>query len=110
MCYTIINMIGEDSMKRIIEYLVITFGFSWIAWGLQYLGQEGVTPEWTQIFGMFGVFGPFVAFLILVKRDGKSYKDTFKRLFDKSPLWTILFALISRRWAARAREDCGGWS
>lgn len=82
-------------MKRIIQFIMIAFGFSWTMWGLQYLGQEEVLPEWIQLFGMFGLFGPFVAFLILVKLDKKSYKETFKKLFVKAPLWTILFALIS---------------
>lgn len=82
-------------MRRIIQYIAITFGFSWLMWGLQYLGQEEILPQWFQIFGMLGLFGPFIAFMILVKLDKSSYKETFKRLFTKAPLWTILFVLIS---------------
>lgn len=82
-------------MKRIIQYIAITFGISWSLWGLQYLGQEGILPEWFQIFGMLGLFGPFAAFMILTKKDGNTYKQTFKALFQKAPTWTIVFALIS---------------
>lgn len=82
-------------MKRIILFIAITFGFSWLMWGLQYLGQENILPEWFQLFGMFGLFGPFVAFMILTKRDNKSYKETFRNLFTKAPLWTIVFVLVS---------------
>lgn len=82
-------------MKRIVQYILITFGFSWSMWGLQYLGQENILPEWVQIFGMLGLLGPFIAFIILIKFDGKPYKETFKRLFIKPPLWTVLFVLIS---------------
>ena len=32
---------------------------------------------------------------IFINFDGKSYKETFKRLFTKAPLWTLLFVLIS---------------
>lgn len=82
-------------MKRAIHFITITFLFSWTAWGLQILGQEGILPEWVQLFGMFGVFGPFVAFMILVKKDGQSYKEVFKRLFRKAPTWTIIFMAVS---------------
>ena len=82
-------------MKRIIQYIALTFGFSWSMWGLQYLGQENILPEWFQIFGMLGLFGPFIAFMILIKFDKKSYKETFKNLFTKAPLWTIFFVLVS---------------
>jgi membrane protease YdiL (CAAX protease family) len=64
-------------------------------WGLQYLGQENILPEWFQIFGMLGLFGPFIAFMILTKLDKKSYKVIFKNLFTKAPLWTIIFVLVS---------------
>lgn len=82
-------------MNKIVTYILITFGISWSLWGLQYLGQEEVLPEWFQIFGMFGLFGPFIAFMILTKREGKQYKTVFKNLFSKSPTWVILFALVS---------------
>ena len=82
-------------MKRIIQYTVITFLVSWSLWGLQYLGQEGILPEWVQLFGMFGLFGPFIAFMILIKMDNKTYKETFKKLFQKVPSWTIIFVLVS---------------
>ena len=82
-------------MKRAIQFIIITFVFSWSAWGLQILGQEGVLPEFVQLFGMFGVFGPFVAFMILVKKDGEKYKEVFKRLFQKAPTWTIVFMAVS---------------
>ena len=82
-------------MKRIIQYITITFGISWALWGLQYLGQEGFLPEWVQIFGMFGLFGPLIAFLILIKKDGLKYRGVFRNLFQKPPLWTILFVVIS---------------
>ena len=82
-------------MKRVMQYISIAFGFSWILWGLQYLGQEQILPEWFQLFGRFGLFWPIVAFMILSKLEGKSYKETFKQMFQKAPIWTILFAMIS---------------
>jgi membrane protease YdiL (CAAX protease family) len=66
-----------------------------LLWGLQYLGQEGFLPEWLQIFGMFGLFGPFIAFLILIKKDDLRYRVVFRNLFKKPPIWTILFVVIS---------------
>lgn len=82
-------------MKRILQFTAITFGFSWLMWGLQYLGQEKILPEWFQIFGMLGLFGPFIAFIVMTKFDNRAFKDVFKTMFEKAPLWSIAFALIS---------------
>lgn len=82
-------------MKRIIEYSIIAFGFSWTMWLLQYLGQEKIMPSWVQIFGMLGLFGPLVAFLLLTKEDGKSIKTTIKSLLTKPPKWTLYFIFLS---------------
>lgn len=81
-------------MKKILLYILITFGFSWILWGLQYLGQENYLPEWVQLFGMFALFGPLVGFMFMVKHEGKSIKITFKNMFTKAPIWTYIFVLL----------------
>lgn len=81
--------------KKVYLYLIVTFAFSWSMWGLQYLGQEGILPEFVQIFGMFGLFGPLIGFLVVVKHQKKGLKVTFRQLFEKSPKSMILFAIIS---------------
>lgn len=82
-------------MKRIVQFVMLTFLISWTFWLLQYLGQEEILPSWFQIFGMFGLFGPFIAFMILVKKDGLKYKEVFKKLFQKTSIKLILFAVLS---------------
>ncbi|XFA98660.1 CPBP family intramembrane glutamic endopeptidase [Candidatus Izemoplasma sp. B36] len=82
-------------MKRIVQFVMLTFLISWTLWLLQYLGQEEILPSWFQIFGMFGLFGPFIVFMILVKKDGLTYKEVFKKLFQKASIKIILFAVLS---------------
>ena len=82
-------------MKKIIKFILLTFAFSWGLWGLQILGQNGVLPEWFQAFGMLGLFGPLFALIVITKIEKKSLKETFKNMFSKAPVWTIIFAVIS---------------
>lgn len=82
-------------MKSIIKYILLTFLFSWTAWGLQYLGQEAVLPQWVQIFGMFGLLGPLFAFLILKYQEGLRFIEIMKEQFQKAPIWTIIFVMVS---------------
>lgn len=82
-------------MRKIYTYILVTFGFSWILWGLQYLGQEKILPEWVQLFGMFALFGPLVGFIYMKKREQEPLKNEFKKLFIKAPKWTYLMVFFA---------------
>jgi len=83
-------------MKRVVLYLVVTFAFSWLFWGIDYLSQEEYIPELFGLLGNLAIFGPLVGFLVVNKVDGKSSRSEIKRLVkSRSEKWLYWFALIS---------------
>ena len=81
-------------MKNKIVFVLLTYSISWFFWGLKLLIQQDVLSSVFSIFGELGVFGPFIAFLIMIKLEKKSLKQTFKNLLQKeNNKYLIVFTL-----------------
>jgi len=65
----------DTNLKRLWQYFLITYGFSWIVWSPFILDSRGIIeiPSfWLPVFGPIGTFGPFVAaFFLTFWDDGK---------------------------------------
>lgn len=66
----------DKNIKRLLQYFLITYGFSWIIWSPFILNSRGIIeiPSFLlPVFGPVGTFGPFVAaFLLTYKDNGKN--------------------------------------
>lgn len=83
-------------MRRIMIYLMVTFGFSWTLWGIDYLSQKDYIPEPFGLVGNLAILGPLVGFLFVNRNDGKNNVSEIKNLFkSKSRKWIYWFALVS---------------
>ncbi len=83
-------------MKRVLIYLLVTFEFSWLFWGIDYLSQEEYISTIFGLLGNLAIFGPLVGFLVVNKLDNKGNLLEIKRLLkSKSEKWLFWFAAIS---------------
>jgi membrane protease YdiL (CAAX protease family) len=64
----------DISNRRLRQFFIITFAFSWILWLPQVLKFNGF-PEWPDVVGLPGMFAPFgpafAAFLLVWRNEGK---------------------------------------
>ena len=82
----------EISNRRLANFFIITFAFSWLLWLPQVLKFNGF-PELPDIVGLPGMFAPFgpamAAFFLVWKADGK---EGIKTLWLRG--WRLNFGKI----------------
>ena len=86
----------EISNRRLVQFFIITFAFSWILWLPQVLkfNRFAELPDIVDLPVMFATFGPTVtAFYLVWKQDGK---EGAKTLWLRG--WRLNFKKI---WLAR---------
>ena len=83
-------------MKRILQFLGITFLISWAIKLVAYLVDIGILPTFFKEGTKVAVLGPLIAFLFIIKLDKKSIKEEVKKLFKpKTNKWLFWFVIIS---------------
>jgi len=97
------DQITRPTKKRLWQFLLLTFGFSWILWlpglALTY-GMIAPSKSWTTITNIaqwLGGIGPsFAALVLIIKEEGKiGVKDIFKKAFQfKLGYWYLPLFLI----------------
>lgn len=95
--------IKEFDQKRLIQFFIITFVFSWMIWGIGVLlsiFSESELPLWQLLpIIIIGAFGPFISSVWLTyKSGGKEAVVTFLKrgLMIKEvpkPIWLVLFLI-----------------
>jgi len=83
-------------MKQIRVYLLLTFLISWFFWGVRILAQNDLIPSFFSMVGPIGVFGPFIAFIVIKKREGRQVWLEIKKMFHiRSSKGIIFFSIMS---------------
>jgi uncharacterized protein len=77
----------EKNLKDLLQYFLITYGFSWVVWSPFILHSRGIIeiPSFLlPMFGPIGTFGPFVAAFFLTYKDdgGNGVVTLLKRGFN----------------------------
>lgn len=80
--------------KRSLQFIVITFVFSWLFWGIALLAQEGTIPKPFGLLSNLAVFGPFVGYLVMAKIEKRSIRESMKLLWVKDYTKFILWFVI----------------
>ncbi|MBT2581258.1 CPBP family intramembrane glutamic endopeptidase [Planococcus sp. ISL-109] len=90
----------DSAHSKLVQFFLITLGFTWLFWIPDGLGKRGVLPDviWTNL-GFLGAWGPLVAALFLVyKENGKQgIKTLLKKGLDYTfgkKWWAIILLLF----------------